>query len=123
MKISFHHINNQDQILESIQMEESLSYFEIHDEQEEYDYAQEDNIYQTMNQENKFKSKDKPENEKEKGNSSKPTKQQLVVNQTKRPLQMNYNVVDELTKLHITLSIHGGSQDTSTKRKSFKYFG
>ena len=31
------------------------------------------------------------------------TKQKIVVNKTKTPLQMNYNLVDELAKLRITL--------------------
>jgi hypothetical protein len=50
-------INDQDQILESVQMEEISSYFEIFDEQEDYEYTQQDNVVQTRNQANKFKSK------------------------------------------------------------------
>jgi hypothetical protein len=38
-----------------------------------------------------------------KANILERAKQQLVVNQAKTSLQMNYNLVDELTKLHITL--------------------
>jgi hypothetical protein len=97
-------INDQDQILESVQMEEISSSFEILDEQEEYDYAKQDNVVQTRNQANKFKPRDQPKKEKEKANAPEPTKQQPVVNHPKRPLEMTYNVIDDLTKLWITLS-------------------
>jgi hypothetical protein len=38
-----------------------------------------------------------------KANAPELEKQQPIVNQTKRPLQMNCNLVDELTNLWITL--------------------
>jgi hypothetical protein len=48
---------------------------------------------------NKFKTIEQLEKEKSKYNIPKPAKQQLVVNQIKTPLQMDYNLVDELAKL------------------------
>jgi hypothetical protein len=95
-------INDQDQILESVQMEEISSSFQIFDEQEDYEYTQQDNVVHTRTQANKFKTKE-TRKEKEKDNLPEPTKQQPIVNQTKTSLQMTYNVVDELTRLWITL--------------------
>jgi hypothetical protein len=52
---------------------------------------------------NKSKTREQPKKEKTKSNALETSKQQLVVNQTKTPLQMNYNMVDEIAKLIITL--------------------
>jgi hypothetical protein len=47
----------QDEVLESVQMDEGTSYFYIFDEQEDPDYSQ-DNVVQTREQVNKFKIKE-----------------------------------------------------------------
>jgi hypothetical protein len=65
------------------------------------DYSQ-DNVVQTRAQVNKFKTKEAPEKEKVKTNIAEPTKQQTIASQEKTPLQMNYNLIDDLAKLIIT---------------------
>jgi hypothetical protein len=94
----------QEEILESVQMDEGESSMYIFDEHEEIDISQ-DNVVQTRAQTNKFKTKENVEKEKEKmrPNGAEATKQQPVVNQVKNPPQMTYNVIDDLTKLRITL--------------------
>jgi hypothetical protein len=61
---------------------------------------------QTRAQINKFKTKETVKNEKEKTkeNDAKTTKQKIVFNQAKNPQHMTYNVINDLTKLRITLS-------------------
>jgi hypothetical protein len=57
------------------------------------------NGVQTIAQVNKHKTREQPKKEKVKVNAPKTAKQQPVVNQVKTPLQMNYNLVDEISKL------------------------
>jgi hypothetical protein len=52
---------------------------------------------------NKSKTREQSKKEKTKYNALETSKQQPIVNQTKTPLQMNYNMVDELPKFIITL--------------------
>jgi hypothetical protein len=68
-----------------------------------------ENVVQTRNQANNFKSRVHPDKEKEKISVPESTKQQPVhhpvVSQSKQPPHMTYNVVDELTKIWITLPL------------------
>jgi hypothetical protein len=84
----------------------------IFEENEENNISQ-DNVVQTRAQANKPKTKDNLEKGKEKENVDKErekvrpsgtetSKQQLIVNQSKNPPQMKYNVIDDLSKLRIT---------------------
>jgi hypothetical protein len=58
-------IINQDEVLESVQMEEGSSYFYIFDEQEDPEHSQ-DNVVQTRTQVNKFKTREQPRKRKSK---------------------------------------------------------
>jgi hypothetical protein len=102
----------QEEILESVQTDECESSMYIFEENEENNISQ-DNVVQTRAQANKPKTKENLEKGKEKENVDKErervrpsgtetSKQQLVVNQSKNPPQMTYNVIDDLSKLRIT---------------------
>jgi hypothetical protein len=93
---------NQGQVLESIKMDELSSYFYIFDVQEDPKFSQ-DIVVQTRTQLNKFRTKEQPKKENVKSNAPKTSKQQPVVSQTKTPLQINFNMVNEFAKLRISL--------------------
>jgi hypothetical protein len=61
-----------------------------------------ENVFQTMVQVNKFKTKEVLEKEKTKSGQVETMKQQLIANQTKTTQPMTYNIMDDLLKLRIT---------------------
>jgi hypothetical protein len=87
----------QEEILESVEMDGCETSMYIFEENEENNISQ-DNVVQTRAQSNKSKPKENIEKEKEK-EKNKSSEQQRIVNTP----QMMYNVVDDLSKLRITL--------------------